>query len=173
MNLRDRTQYYSPRTSRASIHTEVSTMLRIFACLSLTTLCLAQNRPPQEPMKALHPLEESYLRWNLAPADLAYASIDGRHLKDYVEDQAAISRRYRDNGHPQFWGRIAGTEADEENAQWLMAKLRKAGLADVHEQPFDLPPQWMPQSWNVTASSDDKTLPLGTAQPTYRSPGTD
>ena len=42
----------------------------------------------------------------------SYSSIDGTHLKRYVEDLAAMSRRYRDNGHPQFWGRITGTEAD-------------------------------------------------------------
>jgi hypothetical protein len=130
---------------------------------------LAQTRPPQEPMKPLHPLEESYLRWNLLPADQVYASIDGRHLKQYVEDQSAISRRYRDAGH-QFWGRIAGTDADEENAQWLLDKFRKGGLSEVRQQVFDLPAQWMPQSWSVVASTDEKTLPLGSAQPTYRSP---
>src|SRR5581483_6992118 len=100
-----------------------------------------------------------------------YASIDGRHLKQYVDDQSAISRRYRDNGHPQFWGRIAGTEADEENAQWMLDKFRKIGLADVRQQVFDMPPQWMPQSWSVALSTDDKTLPVSSAQPTYRSPG--
>ncbi len=118
-------------------------------------------------------LDDAYLRWNVVPADQQYTAIDGRHLKTYVEDQAAISRKYRDAGH-QFWGRIAGTEADEENAQWLMEKLRKAGLSDVHKQVFDLPPQWMPQSWSVSATSaDGKTLALETAQPTYRSPGAD
>ena len=132
-------------------------------------LAIAQTRAP-EPMKPLRPLEESYLRWNLASADQMYASIDGRRLKQYVEDQAAISRKYRDSGH-QFWGRIAGTEADEENAQWLLEKFRKAGLSDIHQQMFDLVPQWMPQSWSVVASSaDGRTLALETAQPAYRTP---
>lgn len=147
-------------------------MRRTLHFFVLAIPAIAQTRPPQEPMKPLHPLEESYLRWNLSPSDQSYASIDGRHLKTYVDDQAAISRRYRDNGHPQFWGRIAGTEADQENAQWLLEKFRKAGLTDVHQQSFDLPPQWMPQAWAVTASSEGKTLPLDSAQPTYRSPGT-
>ena len=40
--------------------------------------------------------------WRLAPADQPYAAIDGAHLKRYVEEQTAISRRYRDNGHPQY-----------------------------------------------------------------------
>src|SRR5437868_14650770 len=79
----------------------------------------------------------------------SYSSIDGTHLKAYVEELAAMSRRYRDNGHPQFWGRIIGSEADAGNGRWLMAKLKALGLADVREQPLDLPPQWMPQSWRV------------------------
>jgi hypothetical protein len=102
----------------------------------------------------------------------AYASIDGAHLKTYVDDLAAMSRRYRDGGHPQFWGRIIGTEADAENAGWLLNKFKTIGLADVHEQPFNLPPQWIPQSWAVTATSGGKTLALSSAQPTYRGVGT-
>jgi hypothetical protein len=105
--------------------------------------------------------------WRLAPADQQYASIDGNHLLTFVDELTAMSRRYRDNGHPQFWGRIIGTEADTENAEWMLAKFRQFGLTDVHEQYFDLPPQWMPQSWSVAASSNGKNLALGTAQPTY------
>ena len=114
------------------------------------------------------------LSWLVLPITAAdsYSSIDGRHLKQYVEDLAAMSRRYRDNGHPQFWGRIIGTEADAENGRWLLEKFRTIGLSDVREQSFDLPPQWMPQSWSVSASGSGKTLPLGSAQPTYRSEAT-
>lgn len=127
----------------------------------MALLCAAQ-----EPVKPLYVLEDSYLKWRLLPAEQPYSSIDGQHLKEYVNDQTAISRRYRDSGH-QFWGRIIGTEADAENARWLMEKFRKIGLSDVHEQPFDLPPQWMPQSWSVAASSGGKTLELQSAQPAY------
>jgi hypothetical protein len=89
-----------------------------------------------------------------------------------VEEQSAIARRYRDKGH-QFWGRICGTEADTENANWMMDKFRAIGLSDVREQYFDLPPQWLPDSWSVVASASGKTLALDTAQPTYLSVGTD
>src|SRR6266446_2767612 len=126
----------------------------------------------QQPAKPLYVLEDSYLNWRVLPAEQAYAGIDGKHLKQYVEDQTAISRRYRDHGHPQWWGRIAGTEADAENAQWLLEKFRKIGLADVHAQSMDLPPQWMPSSWSVTASGGGKTLELGSAQPASTTPGT-
>ena len=103
----------------------------------------------------------------LAAAD-SYSSIDGAHLKQYVEDLAVMSRRYRDNGHPQFWGRIIGTDADAENGRWLLEKFRSIGLSDVREQSFDLPPQWMAQAWKVSASGGGKALTLGSAQPTYR-----
>jgi hypothetical protein len=117
-------------------------------------------------------LEDSYLRWRLLPEEQAYLSIDGKHLKQYVEEQTAISREYRDHGHPQFWGRISGTEADAENAQWLAEKFRKIGLSDVHEQPLDLPPQWVPGPWSVTASAGGKTVSLDSAQPASTTPGT-
>jgi hypothetical protein len=117
-------------------------------------------------------VRESEVGWRLAPSEQSYAAIDGAHLKDYVEEICAISRRYRDAGH-QFWGRITGTEADAENAKWMLDKFRQIGLSDVHEQVLDLPPQWMPQSWSVVASANGKTLQLGTAQPTYLGVGTD
>ena len=127
---------------------------------------------PPEPMKPLHPLEESYLRWNMAPADQIYASIDGRVLKEYVNDQTAISRRYRDNGHPQFWGRIAGTEADEENAQWLLAKFRKAGLCRCPStilRPAAAVDAAVVERRGFIRREDSGAQ---SAQPTYRSPGT-
>ncbi len=138
-------------------------------------LALAQTpgRAPtaQEPMKPLYVLDDSYINWPLAPSQHAYAAIDGKHLKEYVNDLAAISRRYRDNGH-QFWGRIIGTEADAENARWLMEKFKRIGLSDVRQQSFDLPPQWMPQSWTVSVAGGSKTIELNSAQPTYLTPAT-
>ena len=113
----------------------------------------------------------SCLSLPIAASD-SYMSIDGTHLKGYVEELAAMSRRYRDNGHSQFWGRIIGTAADAENGRWLAEKFKTIGLSEVREQRFDLPPQWMPQSWSVSASGGGKDLPLGSAQPTYRSEAT-
>jgi hypothetical protein len=115
---------------------------------------------------------KSEVGWRLAPSEQEYGSIEGDHLKRYVTELTAISRRYRDNGHPQFWGRLIGTESDEESAQWMLEKLRKIGLTDVHQQMFDMPPQWMSQSWSVTAEAPGKTLRIDTAQPTYLSPDT-
>jgi hypothetical protein len=46
-------------------------------------------------------------------------------------------------------------------------------MSDVRIQPIDLPPQWMPQSWTITATSGATTLQLDrSAEPAYGSPGT-
>ncbi len=149
-------------------------MRRLFPWILAACAAQAQLQPPrnpQEQMKPLYALEDSYVNGRLLPADQAYASIDGKHLKQYVVDQALISDRYRDAGH-QFWGRISGTEADTENAKWMEDRFRKIGLADVHQQMFDLPDQWLPSSWSVVASSGGKTLDLISAQPAHRTTGT-
>ena len=145
--------------------------------VSLVFLTLATSGHAQAPASERGARPETFKRtsevgWRLAPADQSYAAIDGAKLKAYVEELTAMSRRYRDSGHPQFWGRIIGTSADAENAQWMLAKFRALGMTDVHEQTFDLPPQWMPRSWSVSASSHGKTLSLDTAQPTYQAVGT-
>ena len=109
-----------------------------------------------------------------AAGQSSYSTIDGNHLWQYVRQQADIAERYRDQGHPQFWGRIAGTSGDVDDVQWLLAKYRQAGLADVHSQTvtfFD--PQWVPESWNVSATAGAKTVKLTSAQPPYGAVATD
>lgn len=151
-------------------------MIRIASlgiALTVSASLMGQNanqtpRPAaQIPAPALYNLEDALLEWPLAPPNRMYGAIDGKRLHEYVADLAAISRKYRDQGHPQFWGRIIGTAADAETAQWIVDKFHQFGLSDVHIQPFDLPPQWMPQSWEITASGG-KTLHLDSAQPAYQ-----
>ena len=113
-------------------------------------------------------LDDALLEWPLLPSsDQPYRRIDGRHLHQYVEEQAAISRRYRDQGHPKLWGRIIGTSADRESAEWLAGKFKSSGLS-VRIQPLELSPQWFPERWEVTVSGGDRTITLDSAQPDYR-----
>jgi hypothetical protein len=126
----------------------------------------------QIPAAPLYSLDDALLEWTLPAQRSAYAAINGKHLHQSVSDLAAISRKFRDQGHPQFWGRVIGTSADAETAQWLAGKFNALGLSDVHVQPFDLPPQWMPQSWKVTATCGGKTLHLDSAQPAYQTKAT-
>ena len=115
------------------------------------------------------PSDESYLRL-LAPGNEAYRTLDGDRMKRLVAEQTAIARRYRDAGH-QYWGRIIGTEADHETASWMAERLRDAG-ADVRLERLDLPPQWVPRSWEASVLRPGEVVTLASASPTYASPGT-
>src|SRR5271155_575516 len=141
------------------------------AAIVVAALC-AQAQQPARQVSPVH-LRDKEIGWKLAPADQAYSSIDGKHLMQYVEDLTAFARTYRDDGHPQFWGRIIGTQADHDTSAWLQAKFKAFGLSDVHEQTENLVDQWMPQSWSVQASgSDGQTANLETAQPAYQTAAT-
>jgi hypothetical protein len=117
-----------------------------------------------DPLPPVMPVDDRYLEWPLPANDKAYGSIDGRHLKTYVNDLTAIPERYRDQGH-QFWGRITGSSADTESQQYLIGKLKAAGVSDIRVDTINLPPQWTPTSWSVVATSGSNTVTLKTAQP--------
>ena len=68
--------------------------------------------PPPFPLSRV---ENSLIEFPLPKGEEAYGAIDGRKLHKYVVELAEISKRYRDNGHPQFWGRIIGTSSDTRN----------------------------------------------------------
>ena len=124
------------------------------------------------PAHVLGNLDDVLLEWPLPAGDQRYGAINGKSMHRYVVEQAAISRRYRDQGHPKFWGRIIGTSGDAEDAEWLAARFKAIGLGDVHIQSVDLVPQWMPETWEATIGSGEKTLRLDSAQPDYGSRGT-
>ena len=115
--------------------------------------------------------DTSYLHWP-APGG-KYASIDGHQLWQLVAEQARIAEHYRDSGHPQFWGRLAGTSSDVEDAQWLMAKYKQIGLETRLQTINFFNPQWSPQSWSVMGPAGDRTqVNLTSAEPAYGSPDT-
>jgi hypothetical protein len=120
--------------------------------------------PPAFPQSRI---DEALIPFPLPAGEEAYASIDGREMYGYVVELAEISRRYRDNGHPKYWGRIIGSSADQETAEWLAGNFKRLGLSEVRIQPLDLPPQWMPQSYEATIASGGKTIKLSSAQPAY------
>ena len=116
------------------------------------------------------PADQSYLR-AAVPGNEAYDSIDGMRMKQLVEEQTAIARRYRNAGN-QFWGRIIGTDSDHETADWMAEQLRDAGAENVRLDPIELPPQWLPESWEVSATHNGQEYALTSAWPTYGSVGT-
>ncbi|HEY2835360.1 MAG TPA: hypothetical protein VGI89_02240, partial [Rhizomicrobium sp.] len=130
---------------------------------------IAQSLTP--PALGLPRVNQSLIEFPLPKGEAAYASIDGRKMHKYVVELAEISKRYRDAGHPKFWGRIMGTSSDRETEEWLAAKYRALGLSDVRIQHLDLPPQWMPQNWGVTMTGGGKSITLDSAQPDYYANG--
>lgn len=150
-----------------------STAAIVGAVLALATALLVAGCGPESAARptatnSANDLQDELLRWPLPPGAGAYADIDGRRIHRYVVEQAEISRRYRDQGHGQFWGRIIGTSADAESADWLAARFFDIGLSDVRIQPLELEPQWMAQSWDVSVTARGETLQLESAQPAYR-----
>ena len=119
------------------------------------------------PALALDKVNNSLIEFPLPKGQEAYGDIDGKKMFGYVEELVQISRRYRDNGHPKFWGRIIGTEGDHETNEWLADKFRKIGLSEVRIQPLDLPPQWMPKNWSVSMASGGRTINFDSAMPAY------
>ena len=104
----------------------------------------------------------------LPPDAAPYKDIDGHHIHDYVEYLAGISRRYRDSGHPQYWGRIISTPPEHETAEWIEKKFKEFGLSDVHIQTVADPiPQWAPKSWDVSLMTGSQAKKLTSAQPPY------
>ena len=129
------------------------------------TRALAQEGAP-----ALSSSEYLQLTGPLPAKDQKYQVIDGHQIWQYVKEQTDIAERYRDAGHPQFWGRIDGTSADVEDANWELGKFRQFGLSDAHLQTVNMfLPQWSAHSWSVSAAASGKTVHLTSAQPPYGS----
>jgi Zn-dependent M28 family amino/carboxypeptidase len=147
------------------------------AVLCLATILQAQTPAPRAAPRERQFKETVYFptaadpAWPLAAEDKPYAAINGDHLLTYVKELADIAEHYRNQGH-QYWGRITGTPADAETAQWIQTKLKQIGVTDIHSESLDLPPQWMPASWDVSATSPGQTVKLDTATPMVRTPGT-
>jgi hypothetical protein len=97
--------------------------------------------------------ESAYLRVPLPPSEKAYAPIDGAHIRELTREVVAISYRSRDAGD-LMWGRIAGTQSETWTNEWAEAKFRALGLQDIRRQPFDLPPQWFPVSYDFGVIGD-------------------
>lgn len=66
-----------------------------------------------------------FLQWPLPATAKAYGAIDGARLWQHVKDHGEIAERYRQQGHSQFWGIIAGTSGDADEAQWLLGQYKR------------------------------------------------
>ncbi len=120
--------------------------------------------PPAHPQKRV---DDALIEFPLAPGQEKYGSIDGKKMHTYVVDLANIAKRYRDNGHSKYWGRVIGSSADHETNEWLLGKFKSFGLSDAHIQDLPLAPQWVPSDWKVEVTAGGQSAELTSAQPTY------
>ena len=104
----------------------------------------------------------------LSAADRKYGDIDGTRMKALVNDVVAISRKSRDDGN-KYWGRISGTKYEVMTGDLIEAKFRSLGMTDIHRREFDLPPQWFPIDWSLTATGGGKTQTFKTLLPALHS----
>ena len=132
------------------------------------------NVAGQRPQPPGHGSSAVFLGWPLPATGKAYGTIDGRRLWQDVREKGDTAERYRDTGHPQFWGIIAGTSGDAEDAQWMLEKYQHIGLTDTRIQTVALfHPQWAAKSWTVAVTSGGHAVSLGSAQPAYATTSTD
>jgi len=117
--------------------------------------------PPPNVIKYTHDLDSSFIRMPLPAGQEVYGRLQGDHMKDYVNQIVAFSLKDRDEGN-LLWGRTAGTKNDVLVEDWVATKFKEFGLQDVHKQSFDLPPQWFPTSWGLTATGSGRTLTFKT-----------
>ncbi len=115
--------------------------------------------------------EDEYLWWQLPASEAAYERIDGYRIKRHVEEIAAIARRSRDDGNPH-WGIIAGQPYHDEARAWIAAHFERLGLEDVQHQIYDLDPQWVPVSWELSVTAEGRTTRLESAHVPYGAVGT-
>ena len=156
-------------TSNGRVHMVSGHLFRVTALLA--TWCLfGAALHAQDPDVLLDAYGEvrddafDYLRVPLADQDRVYSSIQGRSIKELLNEVVAISRQSRADGN-RYWGRIAGTKYETMTADWVQEKFRALGLEDVHRVPLDIPPQWMPQDWDLKAEGSGGTLSFSSAYP--------
>ena len=96
-----------------------------------------------------HPRDDVMLHAPLPAGEAKYGDLDGRHMKDVLQDFVAISRKNRESGEA-FWGRNVGTAGHADAQNWVDAYFRKVGLQKIHRESFDLRPQWFAsKGWSV------------------------
>src|SRR6478735_7864832 len=118
-----------------------------------------------------HVREDAFFKVPLLPEDRKYADLDGLKMKAVLREAAAISQKDKARG-TQFWGRNVGTQGHVDTQEWVEGYLKKNGLKEVHRKSFELTPQWMAKSFDISFSSAGQPLKLVSARPAEGGPST-
>ncbi len=120
-------------------------------------------RPPTAARGKISKVQAQPLNWPLPPGvDKSYDAVDGQQLHKWVEELAAISLKYKNEGN-QWWGRIPGTSSGTETQNWAKEKFKELGVpyeVVTIPDPFNLP-----KSWEVSVTSSGKTMKLESSNP--------
>ncbi|MDH3511667.1 MAG: M28 family metallopeptidase [Gammaproteobacteria bacterium] len=88
------------------------------------------------------------LSLRLPAAEDPYTGIDGHEVHQYVAEIIDVTIAKRPAGE-KFWGRIAGSAAEQATAEYIAEKFRDFGLTDVQTEPVNGGSQWWPRDWSV------------------------
>ena len=147
----------------------------------LTLVAAGAQAPSPQPPPAPNPLgqplldasgrvrEDAFFKVPLLPEDRKYADIDGMRMKAVVREAAAISQKDKARG-TLFWGRNVGFPGHDDTQAWVEAYFTKNGLKDIHRKTFDLPPQWMAKSYDISFSGGGQPFKLVSARPAEDAP---
>src|SRR5262245_41234305 len=80
-----------------------------------------------------HVKDDSVIHLPLAAADSKYSDIDGKRMKGFVRELAAISDKNRDSGEV-FWGRNVGTQGHVDTEDWTERSFRSNKLQNIQRK---------------------------------------
>ena len=96
----------------------------------------------------------------LPPGEAATPELTAANIRADLETIVNISkesRRTKEVGSGQTWGRISGLASGEKSIDWGIEQFKKAGIADVRVQTFKQDARssfWFPMSWEVRLLAD-------------------
>ena len=94
----------------------------------------SEERAARFPIKQHpHDIESTFIQMPLPAGHEQYAGLQGKRLKQFVHEVAAISRQSRDAGD-LLWGRVAGTKYDDMVESLVEKKFKEFGLEGVRRQ---------------------------------------
>jgi hypothetical protein len=94
------------------------------------------------------------------PGEESFASLKGDAIHRDLETIVGFSmwsRKTKEVGSGQLWGRITGLASGERTMDWVERRFREAGVPRVERQWFDQTPNtslWLPLSWEVRLHAD-------------------
>ena len=107
------------------------------------------------------------------PGDDRYADLRGDEIHRDLASLTEFSLQSQRTGAP-IWGRVMGSAAERNAAEWVRDRFRELGLEEVELAPVPLAPQWTLREVGLTllTGNGDDSVPLVSAMAGNGSPST-